>query len=231
MKRFWTQATPVLQDGKYQVLLDHRPVKLPSGAALAVPFAPLAEGIAQEWGAAGAIFSPHDLPLTQFVCTAQERVEQHRLEIIRQLVAYGLNDLLCYRADTPPRLVALQQENWGPWLRWLETTHDIALITTHGLMPVAQLPWTEAKLTALLTPRSAYQLAALGVLVPALGSFVLGLAVADGQISPEQACKAAMLDELWQAEQWGEDPETTAKRQTLLTELEHATRFLQLLAA
>lgn len=231
MKRFWTQATPVLQDGQYQVLLDQRPVKLPSGAALTVPFAPLADGIAQEWSAAGEIFSPHDLPLTQFVCTAQERVALHRPEIIRQLVAYGLNDLLCYRADTPPHLVARQQASWDPWLRWLEATHDIALITTHGLMPVTQLPWTDTKLTALLTPRSAYQLAALGVLVPALGSFVLGLAVADGQLAPEQACEAAMLDELWQAEQWGDDPVNTAKRQAVLAELEHATRFLQLLGA
>ena len=231
MKRFWTQATPVLQDGLYQVLLDQRPVKLPSGAALAVPFAPLAEGIAQEWAAAGVTFSPHDLPLTQFVCTAQERVALHRPEIIRQLVAYGLNDLLCYQADTPPRLVARQQEIWDPWLRWLDATHEIALITTTGLMPVAQLPWTEAKLTALLTPRSAYQLAALGVLIPALGSFVLGLAVADGQLLPEQACLAATLDELWQAEQWGEDPVHTDKRHALRKELEHATQFLRLLTA
>lgn len=229
MKRFWTHATPTLQDGLYQVWLDQRPVKLPSGVALAVPSAALAHGIAEEWSAAGATFTPHDLPLTQLVCTAQERVALYRPEIINQLVAYGLNDLLCYQADTPPRLVALQQESWDPWLRWLEVTHGVALTSTTGLMPVSQPAETQAKLSALLTPLSNDELAALGVLIPALGSFVLGLAVAQGALLPAQACRAASLDELWQAEQWGEDPEHVAKRQALLLELEHSTRFLQLI--
>lgn len=228
MKRFWTDATPSRQGDAYMVLLDKSPVKLPGGGALTVPFAALAEAIAQEWRETGTTFTPDDLPLTQLVCTAQERVAPHRAEIIRSLVAYGLNDLLCYRAETPPSLVARQHAAWDPWLEWFETAHDIGLITTSGLMPVNQLPWTAGKLETLLHDQTDYRLAALGLLIPALGSFVLGMAVAQGMLSSDLACATAALDELWQAEQWGEDAEDKTRREVLLADVRHTVHFLAL---
>lgn len=162
------------------------------------------------------------------VCTAQERVALHREEIIRQLAAYGLNDLLCYRAEGPPELAARQHAEWDPWLRWLNATHGIGLITTIGLMPVNQLPWTREKLEALLAARDDAALAALGVLIPALGSFVLGLAAAEGALEAQAACAAAALDELWQAGQWGDDPLDEARRARVLADVSAALDFLKL---
>lgn len=228
MKRFWTYSAPNRQGRGYGVLLDDRPVKLPSGTPLNVPYAGLAEAIAQEWDAAGNTFTPDDLPLTQLVCTAQERIPPHRAEIIHSLAAYGLNDLLCYRADSPPTLVARQHEEWDPWLRWLEDAHGIGLITTNGLMPVNQLPWTGNKLETLLAGQTDYGLAALGVLIPTLGSFVLGMATAQNALSPDSAHAIAALDELWQAEQWSEDPEDKARRQRLLVDVKNTVHFLKL---
>ncbi len=230
MKRFWSNATPLQDSGLYTVQLDKRAVKMPSGAPLAVPHAALAKAIAQEWNGAGAEFSPDDLPLTQLACTAQERVAPHRAEIITQLVGYGLNDLLCYRADSPEPLVSRQHAEWDPWLRWMEATHGIGLITTIGLMPVNQLPWTAGKLEALLITRTEYELAGLGVLIPALGSFVLGIATAEAALDPETACATAALDELWQAGQWGEDSEDAFRRAKILADVEAAARFIRLTA-
>lgn len=228
MKRFWTHSTFNQEGAGYGVFLDSRPVKLPSGAPLNVPYAGLAEAIACEWGAAASVFTPDDLPLTQLVCTAQERIAPHRAEIIRSLAAYGLNDLLCYRADSPPTLVARQHTEWDPWLKWLESVHDIGLITTNGLMPVNQLPWTGSKLEALLSRLTDYELAALGVLIPIFGSFVLGVATAQKALSPDSACAIAALDELWQAEQWSEDSEDRIKRQRLLVDVKNTVHFLDL---
>lgn len=228
MKRFWSSAAPHQEAGLYTIRLDSRVVKMPGGAPLAVPSLALAQAIAQEWDAAGAVFSPDDLPLTQLACTARERVAPHRAEIISQLAAYGLNDLLCYRADSPPALVTCQHAQWDPWLRWLEATHGIGLITTEGLMPVNQLPWTAGKLDAMLAARTDDALAGLGVLIPALGSFVLGIATAEGALDPETACATAALDELWQARQWGEDSEDATRRAKTLADVEAATRFIRL---
>lgn len=229
MKRFWAHTTPNRQGDSYRVLLDNRPVKLPSGATLTVPFAGLADAIALEWANTASLFTPNDLPLTQLVCTAQERVAPHRAEILESLTAYGLNDLLCYRADSPPALVALQHAAWDPWLKWLEDDYGIGLITTNGLMPVNQLPWTKDKLETMLAGQTDYELAALGILIPALGSFVLGIAAAQGALSPEAACTTAMLDELWQAEQWGEDQEDKTRRQILQVDVKNTIHFLALI--
>ncbi len=231
MKRFWTSALPHQEAGLFTVQLDSRPVKMPSGAPLAVPYPALAAAIAEEWNSTGAEFSPDDLPLTQLACTARERVAAHRAAIVSQLTAYGLNDLLCYRADSPPALVSRQHAEWDPWLRWMESTHNIGLITTNGLMPVTQLPWTADTLAALLSARTDYELAGLGVLIPALGSFVLGLATADCVLDPETACATAALDELWQAEQWGEDAEEITRRAKIQADVEDAARFIRLIAA
>ncbi|MDE1896696.1 MAG: hypothetical protein KGH91_06450 [Rhodospirillales bacterium] len=228
MKRFWSRATPHQEAGGFTVQLDQRAVKMPSGAQLCVPHRALAEAIAEEWDAAGADFSPDDLPLTQLACTAHERITPHRASIVTQLAAYGLNDLLCYRAEGPKPLVARQHKEWDPWLSWMEAAHGIGLITTNGLMPVNQLPWTAKKLEALLSTRAEYELAALGVLIPALGSFVLGLASAEGALDAQAACAAAMLDELWQAEQWGEDEADAAKRAAFVADVANAVRFIRL---
>lgn len=231
MKRFWSHATPHKQGGVYNVQLDQRVVKMPSGAALCLPYRALAEAIATEWDEAAANFSPNDLPLTQLACTAHERITPHWASIITQLAAYGLNDLLCYRAQSPESLIARQHAEWDPWLRWLDATHGVRLITTNGLMPVNQQPGTAEKLEGLLATRTAYELAALGVLIPSLGSFVLGLATAEGALEAQTACAAAALDELWQAEQWGDDEAHIAKRAVVLADVAAAIRFINLASA
>ena len=84
-------------------------------------------------------------------------------------------------------------------------------------------------LALLLVPGTiAMVLAGLGVAVPALGSLVLGLALADGALDAGMAHELASLDELFQAEQWGEDAEAVARRERIAEELALAERFMRL---
>jgi chaperone required for assembly of F1-ATPase len=64
----------------------------------------------------------------------------------------------------------------------------------------------------------------------ASGSLVLSLAVLEGRLSPEAAAEAAQLDELYQAERWGIDPEAEKRRIAQKADLVAARRFLDLLA-
>jgi chaperone required for assembly of F1-ATPase len=228
MKRFWQIVQVVGEAGQFGVQLDSRPVKLPSGAALRVQSAALAEGIAFEWNAVATNFTPDDLPLTRLASTAQERIAQHRTTIIAQLAAYGMNDLLCYRAATPPQLAALEEEKWGVWLRWLERTHGIALAVTTGLTPIDQPPEARAQFAAILDGVSNETIAALGVIVPTLGSLVLGLALEAGRLDPEGAADLSALDELWQETQWGRDDEAVARRANALADVASADEFMRL---
>lgn len=226
MKRFWTNTAVAPDAGEYAVRLDSRPVKLPSGKALTVPFKALADGIAAEWARAGKNFTPDDLPLTRLATTAQERVRSNRAQIIAQLAAYGMNDLLCYRAASPPALAQREAQAWQPWLDWAEQRRGVTLKSTAGIMHIEQPAECRDRLTAILGRMDEYQLAGLGVIVPALGSLVLGLAVEAGALAPEAACACAALGELWQEARWGVDDEAVARRQTVAEDVAVSARFM-----
>jgi chaperone required for assembly of F1-ATPase len=57
---------------------------------------------------------------------------------------------------------------------------------------------------------------------------VLGLALADGALTPLAALEASALDELYQQARWGKDAEAADRRARLLREIEHAFRFMEL---
>lgn len=231
MKRFWTSVKTIPNGVAYTVELDSRPVKLPSGRPLILPYSPLADAIAAEWAHARADFTPDDLPLTRLASTAQERIAPHRATIIGQLAAYGLNDLLCYRAETPEALVERQMQAWDPWLHWARGNFDIELRSTTGLVPINQPSGTGEALRAILADHSDYIIAALGVIVPALGSLVLGLGLAANALDPKTACQIAALDELWQEEQWGTDDAAVQRRVRLFDDVAVSTRFMSLCAS
>jgi chaperone required for assembly of F1-ATPase len=71
-------------------------------------------------------------------------------------------------------------------------------------------------------------LAALGVAVPALGSLVLGLAMAASRLDAATACALACLDETFQAELWGRDEAAEERRRQIAAEVAVAERFLRL---
>jgi chaperone required for assembly of F1-ATPase len=78
---------------------------------------------------------------------------------------------------------------------------------------------------------TAAALAALGLVVPATGSLVLGLALAAGELGADEVHGLALLEELFQAEFWGHDPEADARRDRILAEIQLAERFMRLCGA
>ena len=98
-----------------------------------------------------------------------------------------------------------QADAWQPWLDWAEQRYGAKLRVTTGIVAVRQHRGSVAALRAAVAALDAWALAALGVAVPALGSLVLGLALAEQRLDPATAHALGALDELFQAEQWGED--------------------------
>ena len=230
MKRIWKHAGLQALDGGFGVTLDGRPVRLPGGAPLTVPTEGLARAIAAEWNAPGDNdeVRPDDLPLTRLAGTAVERIAPDTAPVRAGLLAYGRSDLLCYRATGPDGLVAEQARLWQPWLDWAGATLGARLAVTAGITAIDQPPEAIAGLDAALATHDAWSLAGLGVTVPALGSLVLGLAVAAGAIAPAAAHDCATLDERWQERLWGEDAEAAARRARIGGEIASAARFVNL---
>jgi chaperone required for assembly of F1-ATPase len=234
MKRFWDHAAAVQQGEGFTVHLDGRPVRLPSGGLLAVHTRALAEALAAEWQAAGGSKGGEmrweDVPLTRLVGTAAERIAQAPAATAAALAKYAETDLLCYRA-TEPDLAARQAEAWQPWLDWAARVLGVALAHTTGLMPVAQSEAALEALAARVAALDPLRLSALGVLVPGLGSLVLGLAVLEGALAVEEAHRLSILDELYQEELWGLDWEAEERRTRVAGELALAAKLLELAAA
>lgn len=233
MKRFWDSAATAAVSGGWEVTLDGRPMRVPGGAVLTLPTEPLARAVAAEWQAAGGgkggETSAADLPLTRIAGTGQERVAPNREPVILELARYGGSDLLCYRAPDPPALAARQAERWQPWLDWAARRYGAALRVTAGVRFVSQPAEALAALAAALSRYDPYALAALGVAVPALGSLVLGLALAEGALDAAEAHALATLDETFQEEFWGTDAEAQARRARVGADVAVAAHFLALL--
>lgn len=235
MKRFWDQAGVFEENGGFAVRLDGRPVRLPGGGTLRVPTRPLAEELAAEWqgaagGRKGGELTWDALPLTRLVGTAEERIAPDPAPTVAALAKYGETDLLCYRAEDPP-LAARQAKGWNPWLDWARDELRAPLAVTEGVMPARQHPASLEALRRAVAEAPPLGLAALGVVVPALGSLVLGLAVQRGRLGAAEAHALAILDETYQEEAWGRDEEAMARRARIADDLAGAERLLRLASA
>lgn len=219
-KRFWTSAEVAEAPGGFAVTLDGRHVKTPAKAPLVVPSRALAEAIAREWQAQDEKIDPATMPVTRGANAAIDKVRTQHAEVAALIADYGGTDLLCYRAEAPRELVARQSEHWDPLLDWAEAALGARLAVTQGVVPVAQPEAALAALGARVAAMDEWQLAALHDLVGITGSLVLGLAVAEGRLTADEAWTLAQLDEDWQAEQWGVDDEAAEhagrKRDALL---------------
>jgi chaperone required for assembly of F1-ATPase len=149
--------------------------------------------------------------------------------MVLELARYAESDLLCYRAPDPPALLRRQQEHWQPWLDWAEQRHGARLLVAVGIIHVAQPTPSLAALAAAVSAYGPYALAALGIVVPALGSLVLGLALAEGELDVQSAHALATLDETFQEELWGADDEAIERRGRVAEDLAAAARVLNLL--
>ncbi len=220
------------EGGRFAIRLDGRPVRMQGAPDLAVATERLAAAIAAEWQAAGGRkggdFVPDDLPLTRLAATARERISGDPSPTINALSRYAESDLLCYRAAYPSELASRQTALWQPWLDRAARLHGAELRVVHGVMPQPQPPEAVCALRSALAAQTSESLAGLGVLVPATGSLVLGLALADGALSPESAVELAFLDEDFQAEHWGEDAQAMERRARFAEDIACAARFIEL---
>lgn len=227
-KRFYRRAALAGADGGFCVLLDNRPMRTPAGARLVLPTAALAAAVVNEWLSQSETLRPETMPLTRLAATALDRIGQHRAAVVDALAEYAGNDLICYRADDPIDLVALQTALWQPLVDWAALACGARLAVCGGVLPLVQPQPALDALRAMIEATSDRQLAALASVVPASGSLVVALAMLHGRIDADAAVEAALLDERWQAEHWGVDQEAEARRAEIADDIRSAARFLSL---
>jgi chaperone required for assembly of F1-ATPase len=227
-RRFYKSVTVEQREGGWHVLLDGKLLRSPAKLGLALPTRGLADAIAVEWDAQVEKVNPHSMPMMQLAATAVDRIAGDRERIVAETAAYGGSDLVCYRAEAPAELARRQADEWQPLIAWAAGRYDVALNVTTGVVAVAQPAHALGSFRRVLEATDLFALTALATLTAAAGSLVIALAVAEGRLTAEQAAEAALLDELFQAERWGSDPEAEARRAGVRRDLADGARFLRL---
>jgi chaperone required for assembly of F1-ATPase len=229
-KRFYDQVAIEDEGGGVAVLLDGRPVRTPGKAPFVLPNAALAEAVAEEWRGQGTRIDPETMPLTRLANSVIDGVKGAEGAVVDDILNYARSDLLCYRAEGPRGLVALQTEHWDPILAWAKQELGAKMRLAEGVMHVEQPPTSLDALRRQLAGFDPWSLAALHVMTGLAGSALLALAVALRRLSPEEAWDAAHVDEDWQIGQWGEDEEAKKRRENRHRDFAAAAKMLTLLA-
>ena len=225
-RRFYKSAAATPDHG---VALDGRAVKTPGKAPLIVPTAALAEAIAAEWQGQGETINPAAMFLTKLANTAIDRVHPDRARIIAEMVAFANSDVVCYRADRPPELVALQKAAWDPVLAWARTAMDAGFTFTTGVTHVSQSPETLRAVERHFDVADSFRLTALHNMMTLTGSALIAAMAGAGALDGDAAWAAAHVDEDYQISNWGQDEEAAAKRALRAREFHDCLRFLALL--
>ena len=177
-------------------------LRTPADLELVVPTKTLADLVHQEAEIhAGKRF------FTPLCLSALDRVSTQRQDVIDQLLAYVHSDALCYRAEHPDSLVKQQIEEWTPYLNWVRDQLGVQLMLTEGIMPLKQPEEVVSAFREKLSLYDDYHLAGMLVATQTLVSIVLALALQHRDYPAEHIHQAAILEERFQLQQWGEDPE------------------------
>ncbi|HWA49137.1 MAG TPA: ATP12 family protein [Dongiaceae bacterium] len=227
-RRFYKSVTVQQGEGGWHVLLDGKVLRSPAKLGFALPTRALADAIAAEWDAQGEKVDPHAMPMMQLAATAVDRIAGDRERVVAETAAYAGSDLVCYRADAPAELARRQEEAWQPLVGWAAERYDVALNVTTGIVAVTQPSHALTTFRRVLEAADLHALTALATLTGAAGSLVIALALAEGRLTADQAAAAALLDELFQAEKWGSDPEAEARRAGVRRDLTDGLRFHRL---
>lgn len=226
IKRFYKAAAVVADGANFAIALDGRPVRTPGKAPLVVSSKALAEALCAEWADQGAEIDPASMPVTRILNSAIDGVAARLDDVKADIVAYAGSDLICYRAEAPPQLVAEQARAWDPILAWARDELGAAFNVASGIMPVDQPPRAREAIAQAVAGLGPVEAAALHTIVTLTGSALIALAHARGKIGVGEAWAAAHVDEDWQISQWGEDAEAKERRRCRYLEMEAASRIL-----
>jgi chaperone required for assembly of F1-ATPase len=208
LKRFYREVTVATCVEGFQILLDGRVLNTQGKRPLYIPARALADAVAKEWQACEEVIAPDAMPLTRLMNLAHDRAEAERARWVQELCEYANTDLLCYRAEEAA-LREKQAQLWNPVLERLAERHALKFVSVEGVLPIPQPEASLIALRELLERANIFEITALAMMTPLLGSVLLSVVLWQEHITIEDALSTARVDEDHQQQRWGEDAELT----------------------
>ena len=213
MKRFYeTVDVAEAAKGGWQVTLDGRGLKTVKGTPQIVPTRALAEALAREWSKQSEHIDSSRFVHRDQTDFAINIVTQDPQGSIDQMIKYAETDTLCYRADPEEALFTHQQAKWEPLLARLEETHGLKFTRVSGIMHREQPAETLAVLRRMLGTKDHFTLAGMQTMAALSASLCVPLLALEDDAEPVSLWRAASLEEEWQADLWGRDPQAEERR-------------------
>jgi chaperone required for assembly of F1-ATPase len=232
-RRFYAAVTvesAADQPGLWGIRLDRFTLRTPAKAPLLVPTAALAEAVAQEWRAQGEHVLPATMPVTRLVNVALDRAAATREGLVAEVIKFAHGDLTGHRTPAPEGLRTLQEAAWDPVHDWIERRLGARPPVTTGLDALTQPPQLVAQLEQAARALDDIRLTVLASVTGLAGSAFLALGLLEGAWRAPDVFRAIRIEEDWQAEIWGRDPDDAAAAATRLADLEAAQTVVDALA-
>ena len=228
MKRFYREVTLEQVSGGYRIMLDGRAIKTQGGAPQVVPTATLGLAMVAEWADQGETIDLARFAFRDLADYAIDVVTPDPAATIDALAGYAGSDTLCYRGFPDEPIAARQHAQWEPHVTAAEARFGVRFTRISGVMPRPQPPETIAAIAAYIGTLDPFTLAALRNLAGLAASVIIGLAALEPGAPLGMLWDAASLEELWQAELWGKEPEAEARRARQHADFLAAARFAEL---
>ena len=137
-KRFYKEAAVGEMEGRFVILLDGKPVKTPAKHWLSFVTRQAAQMAADEFAAQEKEINPATMPVTCLANTAIDGVANEIKEVQEDIIRFASNNLFCYRAEGPDKLVARQADVWDRYIEWARAHYGARLYLTEGVMHIKQ---------------------------------------------------------------------------------------------
>jgi len=228
IKRTWEIVAVQRSEVGFLVTLDDQPIITPAKNTLLLPSSSLANRVANEWKEQNNEIIPAEMPFTRLSNSAIDKVSSQFKEVADILSEFGETDLFYYRASSPAELVEKQKIAWDPFLDWVNTSMNVRINVSSGVMFIDQDDDEMVKLKAPIYNMTPFQLAGFHEIVTISGSLIGAYAFVEKAFTADQVWSASRIDEEWQIEQWGSDEEATATSGKKYNDFKIGCEFFQL---
>ncbi|WP_425408826.1 ATP12 family chaperone protein [Hyphococcus sp.] len=229
IKPFYKDVSLEKIHGRFHLMLDGRNARTKAKNPLSAPTESLGAALADEWAAQEKIIDQNAMPLTGILSTAIDGGEEAGEMWRNEILEYLNSDLVCYRAETPAALVDRQAAAWDPYLDFLRDDLGAALISTSGIVAVAQPGIAAEAVRNALLGAAPETLFALRLATAITGSAAMALALWRGAYPADDVFEASRVDERFQEERWGADEEAKAREARMRDEFISIGRFFSLM--
>jgi len=203
-KRFYKNVSIVQSNGKFEINLDQRKLKTPSGSIFQVTSEPLAHAVANEWMSQKDQVLLSQMHINGLCNTALDNPGRaDKKKMVEAVLSYLRTDTVLYYGEEPPELLELQIQKWSPIVNWFRERYGVSIEPTTSISPPIVSEEDMRSLERHFMSYSLSNLHGFSFAVDALKSIILALATIEKRLTVEQAVELSRLEMLHQTSHWG----------------------------